>query len=588
MWYYYKGFLCYYEKCAFMKAISKILAQLHMDEPSQVRKELRWLWDRMLRCKHMVVLVCVIGLVSTLMGLGSSVATKYMIDAVIGRTEDLLMAAILVIGMTLGGFGLQALSSRIGATVHVRVRNDNQSLTFGKILHAGWEALEPYRSGDLLHRLETDVNTVSDGVITFFPNLLSSVTRFAGSLIIMLAFDPTMALIALLGVPVTLVVSRYQMRMLRNHSMQMKALGSEVMSFQEDSFRNLTSIKAFSIMDQFEDEMHRLQGKYQNAYLSYNAHQINMNTLFSLVSLLVSGGCFGWAVFRLWTGDISYGSMTMFLQLATSLRSSFSALVSIANTAVTLTTSAGRLLAVEELPAEKDEIPAGLREEQDLTVEMNQVHFRYVNGEVVLHPFDFCAHSGELIAITGPSGEGKTTLLRLILGLVEPCSGEASVVGRSGTRYAITAGTRGVFAYVPQGNSVFAGTIAQNLRLVAPDATDEELVKALKIACAYDFVQQLPDGLNHRLGAGGRGISEGQAQRLAIARALLRKAPVLLLDEATSALDVETERRLMDNLRSSGIINTCILVTHRPSSAEFCNRAYEIRNGFCREVNYES
>jgi ABC-type multidrug transport system fused ATPase/permease subunit len=280
--------------------------------------------------------------------------------------------------------------------------------------------------------------------------------------------------------------------------------------------------------------------------------------------------------------------MTMFLQLATSLRSSFSALVSIANTAVTLTTSAGRLLAVEELPAEKDEIPAGLREEQDLTVEMNQVHFRYVNGEVVLHPFDFCAHSGELIAITGPSGEGKTTLLRLILGLVEPCSGEASVVGRSGTRYAITAGTRGVFAYVPQGNSVFAGTIAQNLRLVAPDATDEELVKALKIACAYDFVQQLPDGLNHRLGAGGRGISEGQAQRLAIARALLRKAPVLLLDEATSALDVETERRLMDNLRSSGIINTCILVTHRPSSAEFCNRASEIRNGFCREVNYES
>jgi ABC-type bacteriocin/lantibiotic exporter with double-glycine peptidase domain len=242
---------------------------------------------------------------------------------------------------------------------------------------------------------------------------------------------------------------------------------------------------------------------------------------------------------------------------------------------------------VEELPPEKDEVPDGLSEEENLSIVMNQVDFRYNNGDIVLHPFDFSAKNGELIAITGPSGEGKTTLLRLILGLVEPCAGEALVVGDSGNQYPISAGTRGVFAYVPQGNSVFAGTIAQNLRLVAPEATDQELEQALKIACAYDFVSQLPMGLNHHLGAGGRGISEGQAQRLAIARALLRKAPILLLDEATSALDVDTERQLMDNLRSSGIINTCVLVTHRPSSASFCNRAYEIRNGFCREVIHE-
>lgn len=569
------------------KLLNKIFAQLHMDEPGQVQKELRWLWKRMLRHKYMILLVCMIGLIGTLMGLGSSVATKYLIDAVTGKSSDLLLAAVLMVVMMLGGFALQALASRISANVHVRVRNDNQGLTFGKILHAGWEALEPYRSGDLLHRLETDVNTISDGVISFFPNLLTSVARFGGSLVIMLIYDPTMALIALMGVPVTLIASRYQMRKLRSHSMQMKELGSEVMSFQEDSFRNLTSIKAFSIIDHFEDEMHRLQGKYQDAFLSFNAHQIHMNTLFSLVSMLVTTGCFGWAVFRLWTGDITYGSMTMFLQLASSLRASFSSLVSLAQSSITLTTSAGRLLAVEELPAENDNVPEGLSSERNLSVEMNSVDFRYINGDIVLHPFDFSAKSGELIAVTGPSGEGKTTLLRLILGLVEPCNGEAVIIGDSGKRYSICAGTRSVFAYVPQGNSVFAGTIAQNLRLVCPEATDEELMQALKIACAYDFVKQLPKGLNHRLGAGGRGISEGQAQRLAIARALLRKAPVLLLDEATSALDVDTELRLMDNLRSSGIINTCVLVTHRPSSAEYCNRAYEIRSGYCREVTNE-
>ena len=569
-----------------MKMLNKIFSKLHMDSPSQVRKEIRWLFQRGLRYRYMVTLVCVIGLVSTLMGLGSSVATKYMVDAVTGQTSDLLLASVLMVIMTLGGFALQALASRISANVHVRVRNDSQGLTFGKILHAGWEALEPYRSGDLLHRLETDSNTVSDGVISFFPNLLTSVARFGGSLVIMLFYDPTMAVIALLGVPVTLLMSRYQMHKLRSHSVQMKELGSEVMSFQEDSFRNLTSIKAFSIVDHFEDEMRRLQGRYQDAFLSYNAHQIHMNTLFSLVSMLVTTGCFGWAVFRLWTGDITYGSMTMFLQLAGVLRSTFSSLVSLAQQGISLTTSAGRIMALEDLPRENDVVCEGLDQENRVNIQLKQVSFHYQNGDTLLHPFDFSACDGDQVAIMGPSGEGKTTLLRILLGLVEPCSGTAELVGDTGTVYPINAGTRNRFAYVPQENSIFTGTIAHNLRIVAPEATEEEMVEALKVACAWEFVQQLPEGLNHPLSTGGRGVSEGQAQRLAIARALLRKAPVLLLDEATSGLDVATERRLMENLRRSGMVRTCILVTHRTASAEFCNRAYEIHEGQISEVSH--
>jgi ABC-type multidrug transport system fused ATPase/permease subunit len=538
----------------------------------------------MMRHKVMVVMVCVLGLIGTLMGLASSVATKYLIDAVTLRNNSLLTAALLTLFMMLGSFALQALSSRISARVHIKVRNDNQSLTFGKILHAGWEALEPYRSGDLLHRLETDVGIVSDGVISYFPNLLTACVRFAGSLIIMVIYDPTMALITFLGVPVMLFVSRYQMARLRHHSVNMKELGGEVMSFQEDSFRNLTSIKAFSIVDQFEDEMRRLQGRYSDAYLSFNAYHISMSTLMNLVSMLFSTGCFGWAIFRLWSGDITYGSMTMFLQLASTLRGSFSAIVSQIQASITLTTSAGRLMAVEELPSEDDQVPEGLCDEKELSVSLNQVDFHYNNGDIVLNPFDFHTEPGELIAIIGPSGEGKTTLLRLLLGLVQPCSGKAQLTGSTGSNYPLTAGTRNAFAYVPQGNSVFSGTIAQNLRLVAPNATDEDLRRALDIACALDFVEQLPNGIHYTLGAGGRGISEGQAQRIAIARALLRRAPILLLDEATSALDCETEKRLLDNLLNSDMINTCILVTHRPSSADFCHRTYEIRNGFCKEV----
>ena len=393
-----------------------------------------------------------------------------------------------------------------------------------------------------------------------------------------------MALIALLGAPVTLVLSRFLMGKLRRHNLLMKELTGDVMSFQEDSFRNLTSIKAFSAAGRYEEEMHRLQNRYAEAYLSYNGFQIGTSAGLSLVSMLVTAACFGWGVYRLWAGAITYGSLTMFLQLANMLRGSFSSLISLASQAISITTSAGRVMAVEALPLENWAVPEGLPDDRELEISLKQVSFRYRDGDVVLHPFDFSVHPGDQVAITGPSGEGKTTLLRLLLGLVAPCGGSAELVGETGTRYPISAGTRCAFSYVPQGNSVFAGTVAQNLRLVCPDATREDMEQALKAACAWEFVSQFPDGLEHQLGAGGRGISEGQAQRIAIARALLRKAPILLLDEATSGLDVETEQQLMKNLRSSGLARTCILVTHRPGSTEFCSRAYRISNGYVTEL----
>ena len=570
-----------------MDFFQKIRNKFHREDPQQLKRELLWLLDRVQQYRHQILTIGLLGLVSTVMSLASSVASKYLIDAVTGYGSRMLKsAAVMMVAMMLGSLVLQGLSSRVSATIHVRVKNEMQHGTYGRILRAGWEALEPYRSGDLLNRLNSDVNVVSDGTINFLPGLVTSSVKFLGAFGIMLYYDPVMALIALLGVPVTLALSRVLMRKLRQHSLQMKELTGEVMSFQEDSFRNLTSIKAFSITGWFDEEMHRLQGTYADAYLSYNAFQISMSSFLSLVSMAVTASCFGWGVYQLWNGSITYGSLTLFLQLASTLRGAFSALVSLAQQMISLTTSAGRIMAVEQLPEEDSDVPEGLREEGKLDIRLENVSFRYQNGDIVLDTFDFTAQYGDLIAITGPSGEGKTTLLRLLLGLVEPDTGKAMLTGQAGTEYPITAGTRSVFAYVPQGNSVFAGTIRSNLRLVCPDASDEELEEVLKDACAWDFVSQFPDGLDHRLGAGGRGISEGQAQRLAIARALLRKAPILLLDEATSGLDAATEKQLLQNLRQCGRLHTCILVTHRPGSAEFCSRTYEIRQGRVTEVTY--
>ena len=568
-----------------MAVFQKIRKKLHSDDPEQLRRELLWLLQQVNRNRGKILLVGLLGLVGTLMGLASSVASKYLIDAVTGFGTGLLKrSAVWMAVMMLGGLVFQGVSSRIGATVHVRVRNEMQHVTYSRILRAGWEALEPYRSGDLLNRLNSDVSTVADGTINFFPALVTSTVRFLGAFGIILYYDPVMALIALAGVPVMLVLSRVLMGKLRRHNLEMKELTGEVMSFQEDSFRNLTSIKAFSLTGRFETEMHRLQDSYVDAYLTFNAFQISMSSFLSLVGMAVTSSCFAWGVYRLWNGSITYGSMTLFLQLASTLRGSFNALVSLAQQLISLTTSAGRIMAVEALSAEEMQVPPGLAREETLDIVMERVSFRYRNGDTVLDPFDFTARHGDLIAIIGPSGEGKTTLLRLLLGLVEPHAGKAALTGGSGTNYFINAGTRGVFAYVPQGNSVFSGTIAENLRLVKPEASDEELEAVLKVACAWEFVSKFPEKLEHRLSTGGRGISEGQAQRLAIARALLRKAPILLLDEATSGLDIATEQQLLRNLRQSGLLNTCILVTHRPESARFCSRTYEIHRRRVTEV----
>jgi len=563
----------------------KLTKKLHMDDPAQVKRELRWLLDRSRMYRGGIAGVCVLGLLGTALGLGGSVASKYLIDAVTGdRLAAVVNAGVLMALMTLGSILFQAVSARYGAAVHVKTRADMQQNTYGRILRAGWEALEPFRSGDLMHRLTADVAAVSDGIISFLPNALSALVRLVGALGIMIFFDPTLALLALAGVPLTMVLSRLLLGKIRDHDKRMKEMSGNLLSFQEDSFRNLTSIKAFSVTELFTGEMSRLQQDYTQAYLSFSDFKITMSAAMSAVSMLVSGICLAWGVFRLWTGDITIGTLTLFLQLASTLRGAFSALVGLAQQAVGLMTSAGRILAVEELPGEDGEVPQGLDREETLTVRLEGVSFHYRGGEPVLRPFDFEASPGEFIAITGPSGEGKTTLLRLLLGLVAPDTGRAVAVGRD--TYELNAGTRRIFAYVPQGSSMFAGTVRENLCLVKPDATEAELEQALEQACALDFVRQLPDGLDHPLGAGGRGLSEGQTQRLAIARALLRKAPVLLLDEATSALDVDTERRILENLRRSGGDTACVLVTHRPASAQLCGRAYEIRDGAVTEVRH--
>ena len=243
-----------------------------------------------------------------------------------------------------------------------------------------------------------------------------------------------------------------------------------------------------------------------------------------------------------------------------------------------------------QLPPEENlETPKELAEQAEygFGVRLDRVTFSYRQETQVLLDAGFRASPGEIVALVGPSGEGKTTLIRILLGLLAPSEGKAVLCDRNGREIAFNAATRKYFSYVPQGNSLFSGTIAENLRMVKADAEEEELIEALKAACAWEFVRELPGGIHGKLGEKGRGLSEGQAQRIAIARAVLRDAPVLLLDEATSALDVATERQVLKNIMHSRPTRTCIVTTHRPSVLSLCQRVYRVADAEIVELGQE-
>jgi ABC-type multidrug transport system fused ATPase/permease subunit len=282
--------------------------------------------------------------------------------------------------------------------------------------------------------------------------------------------------------------------------------------------------------------------------------------------------------------------MTFFLQQRSKLSSSFKSLTSIIPGFLNSSVSAHRIRELVELPKEVH-IPESNElddyADQGFTIQMKDLDFSYVENNQVISRSQLVAKPGEIVALIGPSGEGKTTLIRLILGLVRPQGGSAVMVTVDGREVELNADTRHLFAYVPQGNTMLSGTLAENLRMAREDATDEQIVDALKTACAWEFVSRLPLGINSPIGERGRGLSEGQAQRIAIARAILRDAPILLLDEATSALDVATERQVLRSIIQNHPNKTCIVTTHRPSVLNMCQRVYRVMDTRVTELSEE-
>lgn len=572
------------------EALGTLLRRWREGTFGELLEDWRWILAHTKRYKWAVACYLVLGVASASLGLVSAVASKYAIDIITGyQTSRLGAMAAVMVASALASLLLRSLVSRVSAKVSIFVSNDIQASVFDKVLDADWLALSRYSSGDLLSRFNSDVSTVAGNAISWLPNLLVSLYTFIATFFVILYYDRVMALIALASAPFLLVSSRYLLGRMRRHNQRMKELGSQLMAYEVETFYNVDTIKSFGIMGQYGRGLRQRQETFQKASLDYNLFSIKTDAAISLLGSAVQLAGFGYCLYLLWSGKIVYGTMTLFLSQSAKLSSTFSSLVGVAPAFLTSSVSARRIRELTELPKEPHIPDSGLDRhgEEGFAVRMENVHFGYDPAEPVLMGSAFHAEPGEIVALVGPSGEGKTTMIRLILGLVRPDRGRVFLRTGAGLEAEVNAETRHLFSYVPQGNTILSGTIADNLRMVKEDATDQELEEALRLACAWEFVSRMPEGIHSSVGERGRGLSEGQAQRLAIARAVLKDAPVLLLDEATSALDVATERQVLRNLMTGRPNRTVIVTTHRPSVLGMCRRVYRIVDRQVRELDRE-
>ncbi len=579
------------ENKAFFQSLHTLRQRLADGTFSEILADWRWIFSYSKRYKAAITFYTLLGIFSTTFGLVASVAGKYTIDIITGyQTSKLGIMIAIMLGSALFSLAFSNIISRISAKLSIDINNDIQADIFDQIIDVDWKAMNAYSSGDLINRFNSDVSTVSKNAISWLPSIIIAVYNFIVTFVLIWHYNKVMSLLAFASAPIMLLMSKYFIRRQREYSRKVKETGSQMMGFEVETFYNFDTIKSFGIMRAYGAKLRQWQQKLRSISLDYNLFTIKTNIFMSVLGMIVQYAAFGYCLFLLWGHQISYGTMTLFLEQRARLSSAFSSVVSIIPSFLTSSVSAHRIRELIDLPRERhnpQSAELASQAEQGFEVRMRDVDFSYVEEKQVISDSDFFARPGEIVAIVGPSGEGKTTMIRLLLGLIHPEEGRVYLRAADGTEVDMNADSRFLFSYVPQGNAILSGTVAENLRMVREDASDEELEAALKMACAWDFVSRMPDGMNSRLGERGRGLSEGQAQRVAIARAILRDAPILLLDEATSALDVATERQVLRNIIQQRPNKTCIVTTHRPTVLNMCQRVYRVMNTQVRELSEE-
>ena len=536
----------------------------------------RWLYGHSAGIRWKLGFNVFLGILGVGLNLAFIYACKRLVDVATGvHPGSLAVAACWAGGLMLVRIGVSAYNTWLQNITNSKMNFIIRGRSYSEVIKSRWAGREKMHTGDMMNRLETDVSTVTNVICNDLPEIVTTLFQLAAATVFLALMDWRLALILLLATPLLVFVSKAFFRRMRHLTLQIRETESRVQSHIQESLRNRVVVKSL----EQEGLMGTRLGDLQDIEMDQVEERTKLNVLSRMiVSLTFSGGyitAFLWGVWGIWRGSSTFGMMTAFLQLVGQVQRPAVNLTRQIPSLVYATASIDRLAELENAPKEEWGRPRMLQGVAGIRVE--EVRFRYPDGKrEILAGFSHDFVPGSRTAIFGETGAGKSTLIRLMLALLRPDQGQ--IVLYSGEKeYEASPRTRCNLVYVPQGNSLFSGTIRENLMMGNPDATQEQIEQALDTAVA-GFVHSLPEGLDSPCGEGGTGLSEGQAQRIAIARALLRPGSILLLDEFSSSLDPETEVKLLENLTASPAVadKTMIFITHREKIAAYCDTVYHL------------
>lgn len=534
----------------------------------------KWLWRAWRGNQLQAILNATIGLLSVVVSLAQVWAVQHAIDVASGHAEGSIYWSVGVMALlVLCGFALRICSIWVRNILGIKAQNRMQQRMLDRILRSEWTGKESHHSGDILNRLEQDVGTVVSFLTETIPNTISVVAMFVGAFLYLFSMDNVLAFVIVGIIPVFVLLSKLYIGQMRRLTRQVRDSDSKVQSVLQETIQHRMLIKTLESDSIMVDRLESTQSELR--------HRVVKRTAFSVVSNFILNAGFSvgyliaflWAALRMADETLTFGGMTAFLQLVNRIQGPARDLTRLAPVFVGVFTAAERLIELEENPLEEQGDPIPLT--APCGVRLEHISYAYDDGDSnVIEQLNFDFYPGSCTAVLGETGAGKTTLIRLILALLHPNEGKVILYNQQEQKE-LSPLMRCNFVYVPQGNTLMSGTIRDNLRLGKLNATEEEIKAALEMSCA-SFVMELPDGLDTVCTEAGGGLSEGQAQRISIARALLRNRPIMLFDEATSALDPETERQLLHNILSNHD-KTVIFITHRPAVVDYCDQTLHLQ-----------